>query len=118
MARDHLRAMVIKEMAPMTKAQIAVAKGVSFLVLRDRKTGKFTGLSQARAQRLTQADHELVEVWDKVPSTMAYTDLMNRALDKPKEQPQTLKVEGKLTLEQILAESFKPPKPDDPKSDE
>ena len=29
---------------------------------------------------------EVVEVWEKDPSTQAFTDLLNRALDKPREQ--------------------------------
>jgi hypothetical protein len=41
---------------------------------------------------------EIIEVWEKEPSTPAFTDLMNRALDKPKEQEQDLKVSGKLII--------------------
>lgn len=32
------------------------------------------------------------------PSIQAYTDLMNRALDKPKEQEQEIKLSGEVTL--------------------
>ncbi len=34
----------------------------------------------------------------KDPSVQAFTDLMNRALDKPKEQPQELQISGSLEL--------------------
>jgi hypothetical protein len=38
-------------------------------------------------------DHEeIIEVWEKDPSTPAFTDLMNRTLGKPKEQEQDVNV--------------------------
>ena len=39
---------------------------------------------------------EIIEVWEKDPSIHAFTDLMNRTLDRPKEQelPVSLKVAG------------------------
>jgi hypothetical protein len=41
-AREVLREMVKAELQPMTEAQIKHAKGISYLVYRDKKGGKFT----------------------------------------------------------------------------
>ena len=34
-----------------------------------------------------KSQYEVWEIWTRDPDTSAFTDLMNRALDKPKEQP-------------------------------
>ncbi len=88
LARQALRQMVIDELGPMTQAQIANAKGIKYLVTRD-KTGKFVRVTAAMAGAFK--GDEIVEVWEKDPATPAYTDLLNRALDKPAEQ---MKVTG------------------------
>lgn len=100
-ARQILRELVMAEIGPMTEAQIANAKGIKFLVLRHTKTGKFIKrIEQADGAVELDPEHEIVEVWAKDPSVQAFTDLMNRTLDKPAE---TLKatVEGNLTVELV-----------------
>ena len=74
-------------MDAMTSAQVAAAKGLKYMVLRNAKSGKFVRVTAGMAKLLEPGD-ERVEIWEKEPSTGAYTDLMNRALDKPKEQEQ------------------------------
>ena len=44
---------------------------------------------------------EIVEVWEKDPSIHAFADLMNRALDKPKEQVLELSIEGDIVARLI-----------------
>lgn len=83
LGREALRAMVLAELQPMTDAQIANAKGISYLVYRNRKTGKFERVKSLEA---VDQEQETIEVWEKDPAIQAYTDLMNRALDKPAEQ--------------------------------
>lgn len=98
-AREALRLIVLREMESLTAAQIAHAKGLSYLVGRD-KTGKFKKLTSVEAEKALAgaSDYTLVEVWEKDPSVQAFTDLMNRALDKPKEQEQDVNVQGALTI--------------------
>lgn len=93
-AREALRQIVLREMDALVAAQLAHAKGISFLVVRDKKTGKFTRLTETRAKATLATDEEIVEIWEKDPSVQAFTDLMNRALDKPKEQEMEVKVTG------------------------
>lgn len=98
-AREALRQIVLREMDGLTAAQIAHAKGLSYLVGRD-KAGKFKKLTSEEADKALSGESEytLVEVWEKDPSVQAFTDLMNRALDKPKEQEQELKLTGEADL--------------------
>ena len=85
-AREAARAMITAELSPMIQAQIEHAKGLKYLVTRDRKTGKFIRVTEAMAKAKLGDDEEIIEVWEKDPSTQAFTDLLNRALDKPAEQ--------------------------------
>lgn len=101
-ARDALRQIVLREMDALVSAQIAHARGLKYLVVRNAKTGKFERVSKERMQALLEAGDteqlERIEVWDKDPSVQAFTDLMNRALDKPKEQEQELKLTGEVSV--------------------
>ena len=91
-AREVLRQIVLAELKPMAEAQIKHAKGISYLVYRDKKGGKFTKVTAEDAEdvfareELSAADGGVyIEVWEKEPSVQAFTDLMNRAIDKPAE---------------------------------
>jgi len=99
-AREFVRQRVCAELGPLLDAQIAHAVGLKYLVTRDKHTGKFIRVTEAMARhKQAEADNEeIIEVWEKDPSVPAFTDLMNRALDKPKEQEQAIIVTGELTL--------------------
>jgi uncharacterized protein YfbU (UPF0304 family) len=91
-ARAHapLRELVWAQQDAMHEAQIKNALGIRYLVSRDRKTGKFTKLTEAEAEARSkdgkwQRDNEILEVWDERPNVQAYTDIMNRVLGKPTE---------------------------------
>lgn len=94
-----------EHMSEMTAAQIAHAKGLSYLVGRDR-LGKFKKLTSDEAQKALEeggtSEYTVVEVWEKDPSVQAFTDLMNRALDKPKEQEQVINVKGSVEIVERL----------------
>ena len=88
-ARDALRQIVLREMEALAAAQIANAKGISHFFLRDPKTGQFVKIEDAKAiQTALNAGEEGSYYWifTKDPSIQAFTDLMNRALDKPADQ--------------------------------
>jgi len=93
--REALRQLVLAQMADLAAAQLANAKGLKYLVTRDKKTGKFIRVGEAMAGNQTE---ETIEVWEKDPSVQAFTDLMNRALDKPAEQEQAVAVTGTLKI--------------------
>src|SRR5260370_31239538 len=91
-AREFVRQRVIAALGPLVDAQITNAQGLKYLVTRDKKTGKFVRVTEAMA-RIRQQDTEqleTIEIWEKDPSVYAFSDLLNRALDKPKEQVQEI----------------------------
>lgn len=96
-AREQLRALVARELEPLVLAQIENAKGIKFLMVRAKASGKFIRVGKSRAETLNE-DEEIIEVWEKDPSVQAFTDLMNRVLDKPKEQEQEIKLTGEADL--------------------
>src|SRR5882724_10572558 len=104
-ARDAVRAMVIEALKPMVEAQIAHSRGIGHVFTRD-KNKKFTRIEdmEQATQLLTQGE-EGKDYWIfmKDPSVQAFTDLLNRALDKPKEQLQELQITGKLDIVGTLA---------------
>lgn len=81
--------MVRAHLAPMVEAQIDNAKGIKFLIVRQKSTGRFLRVTESMA-KLREGkqgrDEEVVEVYEKDPSVQAFTDLLNRTIDKPPEQ--------------------------------
>lgn len=93
LAREALRALVLKHMGEMIAAQIAAAKGYKYLMYRKKAGGEFKAVTHEMIKGgLLAQDDVIIEVWDKQPSTPAFTDLMNRALDKPAEQKHEIDV--------------------------
>jgi hypothetical protein len=96
-ARELLRQMVIARLQPLVEAQMANAEGLKYLVVRDKRTGKFERVTEAFARQQTEdeQDKETIEVWEKDPSVQAFSDLLNRALDKPTESVEVSGHDGK-----------------------
>jgi len=93
-AREAVRVTVIQHMGRMLAAQIAHAQGIGHLYTRD-KAGRFSKIeTEAEIDKLLLEGREHEDYWifAKDPSVQAFTDLMNRALDKPKEQQQEVKI--------------------------
>ena len=83
-ARELARQLITAKLTPLIEAQIAQALGIKYLLVRNRGTGQFVRVARRKAKRLKPSE-EIIEVWEKDPSTAAFVDLMNRAIDKPKE---------------------------------
>lgn len=94
-AREEVRKLVTEHAREMTLAQIRQACGAMYLVTRDKHSGKFIRVGPAMA---ANGNEETIEVWEKDPSTPAYTDLMNRAIDKPKEQEQEVDLKAEIVI--------------------
>lgn len=97
-ARESLRQIILRHMDRLVAAQIAHAEGLKYLVTREKKTGKFIRVTEAMAKAKQGDTEEIIEVWEKDPSVQAFTDLMNRAIDKPAEQEQSVHHTGELKL--------------------
>lgn len=85
-AREFVRERVTAALGPLLKAQIANATGFHVLVSRDAKTGKFTPVEAESGVK------DATEIWLVKPNVQAFTDLLNRAIDKPAEQLQEIKI--------------------------
>ena len=99
-AREALRAIVIRDMDKLVRAQLQNALGLSHLFMRD-ETGKFVQITDPKMiETVLNAGEEgkYFYIHTKDPSIQAFTDLMNRALDKPAEQEQQHTLSGKLEL--------------------
>jgi hypothetical protein len=96
MAREALRQTVMQHMPEMVQAQVAHAKGLTYLVRRDKGSGKFVRVTADMLDK--QSDDDVIEMWTKEPNVPAFTDLLNRALDKPKEQEQEHKIDAEVTF--------------------
>lgn len=105
-AREVARGLITAQLQPLIEAQIANALGIKYLVVREKKTGKFVRVTEAmaRAREKVKDSEELIEVWEKDASVQAFTDLMNRAIDKPKEQEQALNITASVDIVRILRE--------------
>jgi len=103
-AREFVRQRVTEALGPMVDAQVSHAKGLQYLVYRDKKSGKF---ERVKALEDVDQDENTIEVWEKDPSVQAFTDLLNRALDKPAEQVQKLELSGTLDVVSILRQRHK-----------
>ncbi len=104
-ARDYTRQRVIADLEPLLDAQIAQAKGISHFFLRNRQ-GQFEQVTDPTmiAAALNAGDEgQYYWIFTKDPSIQAFTDLMNRPLDKPKEQELDVSVRGEGELVERLA---------------
>jgi len=90
--REQVMAEVAPKIQALVQAQIQNALGIKYLVTRDKKTRKFVRIGPAVAGNLRE---ETIEVWEKDPSVHAFTDLMNRTIDKRAQQPVTSEQAGK-----------------------
>jgi hypothetical protein len=86
-ARELVRQHITAQLLPMLNAQIAHAKGIGQLYIRD-KNGKYTKIDDPiRVDELLATGEAEKDYWIfmKDPSVAAFTDLLNRAIDKPGE---------------------------------
>lgn len=97
-AREFVRQRVTAALGPLLDAHLANALGIKYLVTRHKRTGKFMRVTEAMARLERGKEEELIEVWEKDPSVHAFTYLLDRALDRPKEQ----ELEVKLTNSDAL----------------
>ena len=98
--REAHRAIIAKFAHRMIRSQVAAAIGIGHVFTRD-KTGKFSRIEdEEQATKLLTEGTEGQDYWIfmKDPSTAAFSDLMNRAFDKPKEQEQEIRITGELEL--------------------
>ena|SRR5215831_8216238 len=87
-AREFVRRKVTENLNTLIDAQIDNAQGLKHLMMRDPKTGKFERIT-GDAKHIDKALKSKNACWiyTKDPNVQAFTDLLNRALDRPAERP-------------------------------
>lgn len=103
--RAVVRAMVAEKVGPLTQAQITNALGIRHIFLRD-EGGRFVQLTDPKQiETALNSGEEGRYYWTftKDPSIQAYTDLMNRTIDKPQEPPLKVEVDATPLLEKLDA---------------
>lgn len=88
-ARDH----IAPHLLAILDAQKAHALGLSYLVVRDRATGKFLRVGRGSAEKL-KPEEEIIEIWETTPSNEAAKVLLDRLLDKPSEHVELTGADG------------------------
>ena len=112
-AKEIHRQIVLKHMEEMAAAQIAAAKGLNLIIVRDAKSGKFLRRIKSeeefdQALIAQENGEETLETWAKEPATAAYAYLMDQAIDKPVNPKQELDVKFEdQTLRATLEEGRK-----------
>lgn len=84
-AREEYQRVMTGRFAGLLSAQYQTAVGVSQMVLRDAK-GQFKVLDDPDELKKAVADGEVLEIFTRLPNAQAQTDILNRVMDKPKEQ--------------------------------
>jgi hypothetical protein len=98
-ARELTRAFVTDRLVPLLEAKYANATGIRHLMMRD-ESGKFERVAvdandpQVAAAQIDAAlgTGHAFWIYTKDPSEQASKDLLDRAIDKPKEQVQEIKL--------------------------
>jgi hypothetical protein len=93
-ARELTRQIITGHLEGLISAQLDNAQGIRHLMMRDPATGKFERIkNETNDPKVEQAQIDAalksgnaVWIYTKDPSVQAFTDLLNRALDKPAEQ--------------------------------
>ena|SRR5215813_8136622 len=97
-ARELVRQKITENLNTLIDAQIDNARGLNHLMMRDPKTGKFERVT-GDAKQIDKALKSKNAFWiyTKDPNVQAFTDLLNRALDKPSEHVE-IAGEGSITI--------------------
>src|SRR5262249_42119445 len=87
---ELVRRMITERLEPMIEAQIANACGVQHFFLRDGSTGQFKRITdpdeiEAALNAENAGEGSTYWIFSKDPNVQAFTDLLNRAIDKPAE---------------------------------
>jgi hypothetical protein len=94
-AASFVRTYIWTALQPLLDVQIYNARGLKHLMMRDPKTGKFERVT-GDAKQIDKALKTKTAFWiyTKDPNVRAFTDLLNRALDKPAEHFQAAGADG------------------------
>lgn len=94
MAEEELRSIIKQHLPEMVASQLANATGLKYLVVRNKKTGKFERVAENAAKALKGGDEEIIEVWEKDPNVNAFKELLDRGFGKSREPDRKVDLDG------------------------
>lgn len=103
--REVVRQLVAAELEPMVRKQIKHAQGIDHFFLRNEKTKQFeqvTNPALIEAALNSGDEDSYYWIFTKDPSVQAFSDLLNRTLDRPKEQEQDLNIKTTISVVDVL----------------
>ena len=101
--REAYVELVVPQIREIVQAQVAKAMGVSHFMLRDPESGQWKRLTdpdeiQAALNHPNAEAGSTYYIHTKDPDAAAITDIWNRVMDKPKEQPQEVEAQVRHTF--------------------
>jgi hypothetical protein len=111
-ARELVRQRITERLAPLVDAQIDSAIGISHFMLRDKLTGQWMRLTDPDQIVAALNDPKAKQgstflVYTKDPNSNAAKDMLDRAIDRPKEQPMEMKVDASDALIERLKDGMR-----------
>lgn len=104
--RELIRRHILRRVGPMTDAQCNHAEGVSYMVLRN-SDGTFTrATDEKQIDAACAIGASAFRIFTQAPNPQAYSTLMAYAVDRPKEQPQSLKVNVTTNIVDTLRQRY------------
>jgi hypothetical protein len=97
-AREKVREFITERLGEFLEAMADNVTGIKHLMMRDPKTGQFTRvIGDAKQIDKALKTKNTFWIYTKDPNVQAFTDLLNRAIDKPAEHIQVAG-EGNITI--------------------
>lgn len=93
-ARQVIREYYLKHLPDMVKSQVAHAKGVSYMRLRNVDGTFVRATDEKQIDAAIAAGASWFEIFTEVPNVQAFVALSDRAIDKPSEHVELTGVEG------------------------
>src|SRR5215471_590927 len=84
-AREKVRQFITERLGEFLEAMADNVVGLKHLMMRDPETGKFERLTDARQIDKALKSKNACWIYTKDPNVQAFTDLLNRCIDKPSE---------------------------------
>jgi hypothetical protein len=100
-AEAHYRARVAERFDRMIDAQMETAAGIKEFVYRD-EAGRFKVIDDPDELQARINLGQAIEIFARLPSTQAQTDMLNRLMGRAKEQPKNLNISSTLNVVDIL----------------
>ena len=99
-AREAVRKKLTKELMTVADALLSRARGTRYFVTRNKKTGKYELVTNPKQviQALNEEDENTGEFYTDKPDTQAIREILDRTIDKPKEQAQEVELDAKLEI--------------------